>query len=102
VHLRIDDRLQVDEACRTALVRCVQEIVTNTIRHADAANLWIDVARAEDGQVVLTARDDGRGVRHLAHGNGLTGIRERVEGLGGSVRFSGHRGFEVVAKVPLP
>lgn len=102
VHLRVDDGLQVDEARRTALVRCVQEIVTNAIRHAEAENLWIDVAAGPDGGTVLSARDDGRGTRELTPGNGLTGLRERVEGLGGHAAFSSNGGFHVVATVPAP
>lgn len=102
VHLRVDDGLRVDEATRTALVRCVQEIVTNAIRHASAENVWIEVTAGPDGDLVLTARDDGRGSRDLTLGNGLTGLRERVEALGGHARFGSDRGFEVVATVPAP
>ncbi len=100
VHLTVDDEVEVDDAHAIALVRCVQEVVTNTIRHAKAANLWIDVRDGQDGAVVLTAHDDGAGAKELQLGNGLQGLRERVEELGGTVAFRGDRGFEVVAEVP--
>jgi signal transduction histidine kinase len=100
VHLDIDDEVEVDDGSAITLVRCVQEIVTNTIRHADAENLWIDLRSEPDGGTVLTARDDGKGAKELRVGNGLRGLRERVEELGGEVTFRGDRGFEVVAEMP--
>ena len=91
--------VQVDEEQAAALVRAVQEIATNTLRHAEARELWIEVAAGPPG-VVLTAVDDGRGFRELAPGNGLRGLAERFEALGGGVEFDGANGFRVVARVP--
>jgi signal transduction histidine kinase len=99
VSVDVDADVQVDEERVAALVRAVQEIVTNTIRHADARELWIEVAARPPG-VVLTAADDGRGFRELVPGNGLRGLTERFEALGGSVEFDGADGFRVTARVP--
>lgn len=91
----------VDEERSAAFVRAVQEIVTNTVRHADARELRISVSR--DGEsVALLAVDDGTGSRNLRPGNGLRGLRERFEHLGGRVSFDGSRGFRVTAQVPVP
>ncbi|MFD0898777.1 sensor histidine kinase [Actinomadura sediminis] len=98
VHLRVGD-VEPDETSAAALVRCVQEIVTNAIRHADARNLWVEVARDGDG-VVLSARDDGCGTNVLRLGNGLAGMRERVAQLGGDVSFDTRNGFGVRVRVP--
>lgn len=101
VHLDVTEELQVDDATATALVRSVQEIVTNTIRHADALQLWIEVGVAEEGRSVrLRARDDGTGAKDLTLGNGLRGLRERVEALGGHATFRGDGGFAVTVEVP--
>ena len=100
VHLQVDETVEVDEERTRTLIRCVQEIVTNTIRHAGADNLWIDIVRTDEGQVVLRTRDDGRGAPVLRLGHGLTGLRERVQQLGGSVSFASQRGFRVVAEMP--
>ncbi|WP_326554116.1 sensor histidine kinase [Micromonospora sp. NBC_01813] len=100
VHLRVADGIAVDEERVTALVRCVQEVVTNTIRHAGAANLWIEISD-DEGTIRLSAWDDGRGTGgEVRPGNGLCGIRERVEALGGRVSLDGGRGFRVRAEVP--
>lgn len=100
VHLAVDDAADLDGERTTALVRCVQEIVTNAVRHADADNLWIEIAAGADGRLTLRAHDDGRGAGRLQLGHGLTGMRERIEQLGGAVSFDQGPGFEVVAQVP--
>ncbi|MFC5747429.1 sensor histidine kinase [Actinomadura rugatobispora] len=102
VHLDVDAAVDADEACTAALIRCVQEAVTNTIRHGDAENLWIEVGRSGTGEIVLTARDDGRGASVLRLGHGLTGVRERIGQLGGTVAFDTRSGFTLSARVPAP
>ncbi|WP_211228684.1 sensor histidine kinase [Glycomyces tenuis] len=99
VHLRIDTAVETDEERTRTLVRCVQEVVTNAIRHAGAENLWIEI-RVEGEVLAFDARDDGVGVRALELGHGLRGMAERIEALGGKVRFSGEDGFRVRAEVP--
>lgn len=102
IHVAVDDDVGVDDPLQAeGLLRCVQEIVTNTVRHADAQNLWITVSRGPTS-VVVEARDDGRGVESIRPGNGLTGMRERLEHLGGalSYRSSPGGGFQVLARLP--
>lgn len=102
VRLDIDDDLEfTDPGQAHTLVRCVQEIVTNAVRHADADHLWITVTK--DGpDVLVTARDDGRGAASVRPGNGLTGMRERLEDLGGAltVETEPDRGFRLRARLP--
>lgn len=100
--LDVEEELSVDAERVGILVRCVQELVTNTIRHADAYRLWITVRDAGDGAVALTAEDDGEGSAVLTLGNGLTGMRERVEQFGGTATFFGRPGFRVEVVVPRP
>jgi signal transduction histidine kinase len=104
IHLDMPERLDVPDPARAhALLRCVQEIITNTTRHAAARNLWITIAQRPDG-VDLRARDDGQGVQALTWGNGLRGMRERFEEYAGRVEVqSSHgSGFEVRAFMPRP
>jgi signal transduction histidine kinase len=103
VHLRAPESLAVrDPRCAAAVLRCAQEIATNAARHADAGNLWIEVTQGE-GTVELHARDDGKGAAELRTGNGLRGMRERVEAAGGTlmVDTADGKGFAVRATLPV-
>jgi signal transduction histidine kinase len=104
VHLDVPATLHVDDPDRAeAILRAVQEILTNTSRHARAANLWIQLESSDAG-ITLHARDDGRGVQTVVWGNGLRGMRERYEQHGGRVDVmpSAESGFEVHAFMPTP
>jgi signal transduction histidine kinase len=102
VHLDIPDTLafQSAEAAQT-LMRSTQEIITNTLRHAAARNLWLTL-RAEDGGVRLDSRDDGEGTDQLRLGHGLEGLRERFQQQGGQIAFDSARGggFRVMGWIP--
>lgn len=103
IHLDVQDDLGVDDPQRAQVVlRCVQEVITNTVKHAGARNLWITLERTERG-LTLAARDDGGGARALGRGNGLTGMEERLEGLGGRLELHPNpgRGFSLEAWLPL-
>ena len=103
VHMQVAEDLRVTDPERArTILRCAQEIVTNSARHSGAENLWVVIDR--DGDVVrIRAHDDGRGANVLADGFGLRAMRGRVEKVGGELRIvSGPgRGFDIVALVPL-
>lgn len=99
VHLDVEPGLEADDEQATAVVRAVQEIATNTIRHSQAENLWISLRT--DGDVLrLETCDDGWGAARVTPGHGLTGLRERAEALGGRVRVDGSSGFRVGVELP--
>jgi signal transduction histidine kinase len=101
VHLSLPDALYVDDPARAhCVLRCVQEIVTNTLRHARASNLWIRIAQ-HDGDLAVEARDDGRGASVLCAGHGLSGMQARLEELGGFLRIAPAPSFAVTAQLPL-
>jgi len=80
--------LQLDDTASTAIFRIVQEALTNIARHAQASNVTLNVYRL-DGELLLTIRDDGEGIRpadmEKAGSLGLIGMRERVWGLQGEI-----------------
>ena len=83
-----------------ALFRCVQEAVTNTVRHAQASRMTIDIAH-DGGQVALRIADDGRG-SVAPEGNGLRGMRERVAEQGGTLQIAGAPGQGFSLSITLP
>jgi len=82
IHLSGVEDLHLDAVKATSLLRCVQEAVTNAIRHGEAQNVWI---RFQDSaqEMLLTVQDDGTGGTNYQLGNGLRGIKERVAAIGG-------------------
>ncbi|MBT8048636.1 MAG: sensor histidine kinase [Xanthomonadales bacterium] len=103
IHLNLPSELAMTDPRRAqVLLRCAQEIITNSVRHARAKNLWIDLVQDQDG-VALTARDDGRGVNAVERGNGLNGMSERLRQVGGELKIetSPGAGFSLQARIPL-
>ena len=67
-----------------AVLRAVQEGLTNAVKHSQAHTLWV-VLRREGDALRLDIRDDGRGSGAVRAGNGLSGMRERLEAIGGGL-----------------
>lgn len=86
----------------TALALTLREAVTNIQRHARAHQVWIELSQTRE-HVLLRVRDDGRGGA-IVPGNGLQGMRERLQALGGELRIDARAGAgtEVQARVPWP
>lgn len=83
------------------VLRTVQEALTNAARHSQARHLWV-VLRRDGDALHLDIRDDGRGRGALRPGNGLRGMRERLEALGGEldVRRMETGGVQLRARLP--
>lgn len=102
VHLQIAPDARPDSmAAAEALLRAAQEALTNCARHAEARNVWISVCH-QDQCIVLTVRDDGRGAGHLRPGNGLAGMRERLEAVDGSLQIEARPGDGVCLRAAVP
>lgn len=102
VHLDIPDGLVVrDPAQVHILFRCVQEAVTNTLKHAGARRIRVALGQEAAG-LWLRIQDDGRGCRTLAEGYGLAGMRERLEAAGGrlDIEPGAGCGFALTAWLP--
>lgn len=90
-------------AALTALHRAAQEGLTNALRHARASQVSVDLRLAEDG-ARLTVADDGRGFTpaETTTGFGLTGMRERVHLVAGSVDIDSAPGHGTRLTVLVP
>jgi two-component system sensor histidine kinase DesK len=83
----------------TVLSLAVREAVTNIVRHAQASQCRMRFL-TENGHHSLTVEDDGRGnIRQ--EGNGLRGMRERIEGLGGHFSIDGKQGTRLNIDLPI-
>jgi two-component system, NarL family, sensor histidine kinase DesK len=83
----------------TVLSLIVREAVTNIVRHAQASRCRLDFAANGTG-TALVVEDDGRGgIRE--EGNGLRGMRERVESMGGKLQIDSEQGTRLLIEIPL-
>jgi signal transduction histidine kinase len=99
------DDIVVDQEKATAIFRIFQETLTNIARHAGANEVKARLA-AEDGNVTLEVRDNGRGIREeklrMGGSLGILGMRERVALLGGdlTITSSPGNGTSVLVRIP--
>ena len=105
-----DDFGRVPREMETAVFRLVQECLTNIHRHSGSATAKIGLHRSKH-QVVIEVEDKGKGipVEKLdrmtsvgAPGVGITGMKERVRQLGGTLEIeSSGSGTRVLARLPV-
>src|SRR5579862_2892100 len=91
--------LKIPAMQESVLSLAVREAVTNVVRHARATNCKLHVEQ-NNGTCRLEIQDDGRGTSN-GEGNGLRGMRERVEMLGGTLNRSTDSGTTLTITLPL-
>lgn len=102
IHLDLPAEAVMTEPQRAqVLLRVIQEMITNSVRHARARNLWIRLSITPDG-VAMSARDDGIGTDKISAGNGLLGMDERLKHLGGKLEIESEPGAGFALHAWLP
>jgi len=102
IHLDLpSEQVKTEPERALVLLRCVQEMITNSVRHAQAKNLWIRLSMTRDG-LAMSARDDGIGADKVAVGNGLSGMAERLKQLGGKLEIESEPGAGFALHAWLP
>jgi two-component system, NarL family, sensor histidine kinase UhpB len=111
-HPQINLRLEAATLARTygdtidlTIYRCVQESLTNAIRHAAATQIVVAVGdpSGDASQLVLNIEDDGRGIgSDASRGLGLTGMEERVRALGGQFVIEPRLGGGTAVRAVIP
>lgn len=98
----------LDESLQITVYRLVQECLTNISRHAEASEVMISLAMVsgtgKSPALSILVHDNGKGFdAGNAEGFGLPGMRERVEGLGGtlSLRSTTGEGTTISALIPI-
>jgi two-component system sensor histidine kinase DesK len=93
-------RVDLPAAHEGVLSLALREAVTNVVRHASARHCLLRLERT-NGHYKLEVSDDGRGGQQI-EGNGLRGMRERVEELGGSLERNTQHGTRLLITLPTP
>ncbi len=111
LHLEIKPELRIPRTDQAEVIlRTVQEGLTNAARHSNATDAWLKLYREQGSQqgrqqdnLVLEFTDNGRLDGELVPGDGLTGMRERIEALDGELqlRTNMRGGLELTARLPM-
>lgn len=102
--ISLDHRLapvEIPEKLETALTLALRESVTNVLRHAGATRVEVELVGETRGGLSLLIADDGRGGAGR-EGHGLTGMRERLREVGGSVEIDSPVGGGTRLRLILP
>jgi len=80
---------------------CLKEAVNNIVKHSNATNCIISMEQT-DTELVVRVKDNGTGIMgHAVHpGNGLRGMRERLEFVNGSLEIASGEGTTLIIRVP--
>lgn len=101
--LSIDTDVTInDPTVAEAVLRLVQEALTNSARHGDAQTVRVALSRTGD-RVNITVEDDGYIHGPIREGNGLSGMRERLTAAGGTLALSttARGALRIDASLPL-
>lgn len=91
IRLALEENLDITNVeLADTILKCVQESITNTLKHGHASEFEIELKRERDA-LNLSMKDNGSVSSALTLGNGLTGIKERVEAFKGQVQFIGNQ-----------
>ena len=101
VELEVEVVARLPEPVEVAAYYVVSEALANAAKHARASVAQVE-ARAGDGLLRLSVRDDGVGGAEPGDGSGLVGLADRVEALGGTIRVDSPAGQGTRLQIDLP
>jgi two-component system, NarL family, sensor histidine kinase DesK len=91
---------KVTAEAETVLCLTVREAVTNIVRHAGAKHCRMRFETTKDNYLSLLVEDDGTHAV-VNEGNGLRGMRERVQAMDGRFSINTHEGTALLIELPV-
>lgn len=95
----------LDDLIENVLYRTIQEIVNNTLKHAKASKLFIQLAQ-DDNEITLMAEDNGKGFnsekKQQDSGMGLSHITSGIENLNGTIYIDSKPGRGTIISIVIP
>ncbi|MFG2499265.1 sensor histidine kinase [Streptomyces sp. NPDC048441] len=92
---------RADEPVESAAYFAVSEALTNTIKHAGADRVWVDMHHA-DGMLRISVTDNGKGGASIGAGSGLSGIERRLGTFDGVLAVSSPAGGPTMVTMEIP
>jgi signal transduction histidine kinase len=101
VELDLHTARRLTDPVEVAAYYAVSEALTNTAKHARASVVQVELD-APDATLRLAIRDDGIGGADPAQGSGLTGLRDRIEAVGGTLDVTSPAGGGTTLLIKIP
>ena len=102
VHAGVDHQNEISRPVQQLCFQVVREALSNAIRHARAKSVEVRLERT-GASARISVIDDGRGIESVdsGEGTGLSGVRERLELMGGSLTVQSRAGrTTIMAEIP--
>jgi len=96
------DATEVGERIKLAIIRCIQEGLTNAKKHGQATFIKINISFKQEELIVLI-EDNGNGCIELILGFGLRSMKDRISSLAGTVNFYSklNNGMRITCNIPM-
>ena len=94
----------LDLTSSLAVYRILEELITNTVKHAGAANIHVYLGSSEN-KLIVDYRDDGKGMpvaAELNRGRGLQNIESRLQIIKGTYTLSSTGGYHMQISISIP
>lgn len=103
IHLNVEgEAVKVSERVKFAMIRCIQEGLTNAKRHGEATVIKVNISFKQEELIVLI-EDNGYGCNELNLGFGLRSMKDRISALAGTVNFYSklNYGMRITCNIPM-
>ncbi|HMQ00566.1 MAG TPA: histidine kinase [Cyclobacteriaceae bacterium] len=106
INLALDLSQPLSSEVSLNIYRVIQELINNTLKHAQASEINLNLSQVNDEYISLIYEDDGKGIPLQlieSKGMGIRNIRSRIEKLNGNCSFdrTEKRGFTMIAEIPV-
>jgi len=93
---------KVSERVQFAIIRCIQEGLTNAKRHGQSTFIKVNISFKQEELIVLI-EDNGNGCDELNLGFGLCSMKDRISALAGTVNFhsKSNNGMRITCNIPI-
>ena len=91
----------IDEKIFSTIRKITTELITNTLKHAQASNIFLALKLTND-EIHLNFMDNGKGISEIIKGNGLLGIDSRLKLVDGTVNYESSIGEGFVCNICIP
>ena len=103
VNFQLDENIEeLAPEYKNIIYRTIQEGLTNGIVHGKA-NRFNIIIYVQSNKVCITIEDNGLGCKDIVKGNGLHGVEDRINGIGGDIEYITEvdSGFKIKVMIPI-